>query len=704
MDGGELGAGRPVLGRSRGLLDFNRINTPTRFQPASEASQRNAVEVKSILDNLPPIGASTQEDNKPIPPRHILMSRFQQNEENNQQESITTTPRRLINLGSTSPRITPAAGTSNQFMNSNINNNENSLMNNSSGMQNSSVIVFPPLPGESESNPTRLLLNTQSPKPNNEMPKPNFQFSNNGNVNNAQDQSPEYAFEKLSQSPPSKQEPTSPKVIKVPMQSPKFLLQQPSQQSPLNHQQSPINTTQPQLSPIYQQPQAQVQPNYQQPAQLGQQTTILSTPKASYQDRLNQSLPQSTIGYSTEIIGNSPRGGNYTEILPRKTPSDYFETSINNSLDRSFSTFKRSVTREISSVFRPNSTVFDVSAFDSFLTGLINEVTNIFEVPPSILKSEVTFGRGLNSLQYLSNTSSNADNSTSLSITIDSNGTNSSNNIESILVKKLTQNFDENAKPIRKMFADAEVRKAQSREKRVDELKNLNVALNELRNAVKTISDATLQELERERYDAAARKDEEQSKFRTLERRARTLKLKRADLDSKLNHQKMEKESMERLLKQMEDSRREWEESTSDSGNSVTQKLQKEIESIRNELNNDESEKLDSLMKECTSLMASVRDGLRDEIYEMDLAEKWAVSRLRSPIRRTPMSRFDPSSSMSPNTSNMSAMQMQQPGNRSVVAQYAQEKINENRIEREAVMRDLNNPYSYYPGFEQNQY
>ena len=133
--------------------------------------------------------------------------------------------------------------------------------------------------------------------------------------------------------------------------------------------------------------------------------------------------------HNYEIIGNSPRDSNYTKILPRKTPSDYFETSITNALDRSFNTFKRSVTREISSVFRPNSNVFDVSAFDTFLTGLINEVTNVFEVPPSILKSEVPFGRGMNSFQYLSTSSANTDN-----ITIDNNASSSTSTINNNII------------------------------------------------------------------------------------------------------------------------------------------------------------------------------------------------------------------------------------------------------------------------------
>ncbi|KAK8893691.1 hypothetical protein M9Y10_022118 [Tritrichomonas musculus] len=693
MDAGGSNFTRPTLGRSRGLLDFNIINTPNRFQQTPDSSQnQKAAEVQSVLNSLPPIG-SNQDDRQPIPPRHIILNRFQSNEQNdnsNQQEANNTTPRRLINFNSTSPRVT----TSNET----LNNNENSSLMNSSGMQNSSVIVFPPLPGETESNAPKLPLNTQSPISNNEIPKPNFQFSNN-NQNN-QEQSPEFAFESLSKSPPNKQQ-SSPGLLKVSI-SPKFQLPQSIQ-----HQQTTPNSIANQVSPIYQQPQAQTQ--QQQVSQY--RPEAISTPKAACQDRLNQSLPPSTVGYSTDYIGSSPKDCNFTEILPRKTPGEYFETSINNSLDRSFSTFKRSVTREISSAFRPNSSVFDVSMFDTFLSGLITDVTSIFEVPPSILNNDINYTRGLNSLPYMTNT--NIDNSTTMNITIDNNGSasgtssNSGNNIESFLTRKLTQSFEENAKPIRKMFADAEVRKAQNREKRIDELKNLNNALNELRTAVKNISDATLQELERERYDAASRRDEEQAKFRSLERRSRSLKLKRADLDSKLNHQKMEKESMERLLKQMDDARHEWEDPSNDSGNTITQKLQKEIENLHNELNNDDTEKLDSLMKECSSLMMVVRDGLRDEIYEMDVAEKWAISRLRSPVRRPPMNRFDPSFAVPQNAGNMqmmpNSMQMQQPASRQAVVQFAQDQINEKRKERELAMREFNNQYPYYSDYGQNQ-
>ena len=404
-----------------------------------------------------------------------------------------------------------------------------------------------------------------------------------------------------------------------------------NQLSPIRPSQSPI---------IHNDPPKPIFAATQQQQMQQQQANVQMSP------RLNQSMPPAAI--QQEPLVNTQRD-NLTEILPRRTPAEYFECSITNSLDRSLNTFKRSVTREISSAFRPNSSSFDVSLFDSFLTGLINDVAGLFEVPQTNIAAS-----------------------------------------ETSVTKKLSQTFDEGAKPIRKLFIDAEVKASQVRDRRVDELKSLNNALNDLRNAVKGIADATLQELERERFDAATRRDEEQARAREIERKARTLKLKRADLDSKLSHQKIEKESLERLVKQMEDARREWEETPTDIGNNIAQKIQKEIEALRSELTGDSTNKLDGLMQECASMMANVRDGLRDEVCEMDMAEKWAISRMRSPMRRPPMSRYDPQPQQAPM------------GNRQPLVQYAQDMIVEKRKEREANLRDMSQSYNGF-SFTQNQ-
>ena len=317
-------------------------------------------------------------------------------------------------------------------------------------------------------------------------------------------------------------------------------------------------------------------------------------------------------------------------VVTKKDPTDYFEQAINNAMDRSFGNFKRMVSRDITNAFRPNAGGFDTSMFDGFVTDLVTEIGQMFEAPQSTESAD-----------------------------------------EATLTRRLNTAFDDNAKPIRRMFQDAEVKAAQHRERRLDDLKQLANSVNELRTAVKSITDATLQELEKERFDAATRRDEEQSKSRALERKARSLKLKHADLESRLSHQKIEKESVERLMKQMDDARREWEESQADSTNSTSHKLQKEIELLRSELNNEANESFEKLMDECAALMTSVRDGLSDEICEMEFAERWAVSRMRSPIRRAPVSRFE------------------QAGAPMGILQVAQQKIQANRKQRELNMREV---------------
>jgi hypothetical protein len=280
---------------------------------------------------------------------------------------------------------------------------------------------------------------------------------------------------------------------------------------------------------------------------------------------------------------------------------DSFESSVCNVLDRSFGNFKRIVTRDITSAFRANLNTSDPGIYDNFLVQLLSDITNAF-IPPGSAVSEESDG----------------------------------------IVLRLNSAFDEGAKPVRRILQDAEARASQSREKKVTELKQLANSVGELRSSVKTIMDATLQELEKERFEAATRRDQEQAKSRNIERKSRALKLKSADLDSRLKHQKIEKESIERLTKQMDETRREWEENSADTSNSITAKLQKEAELLRTELSNDTTAEFGQSLDQCVSLMVSVRDALKDEVCEMELTERWAVSRLRSPMRKAPFSKAEP--------------------------------------------------------------
>lgn len=668
MSGGPRLSGG-LLGRGRGLLDFSAITSPTRPQPQNNNFAPKSNEDTSVFDNLPPIGSSINQEGPKTPqPRRIFVGHNANNDSFDQPQALT--PRRFINFGNAQPFGGETNGkalnndpsnhqSDKEEFNEEVDQKENDLEhnNNSSDSQNSSMILFPPLPEDKPTNTAPLKITIPSPTANQDLILSNFKNLNQNNENIADNNVTENAMNSNILSPRH--------------QSQAFI----SRSLSFNQHSQEVSTP-----PLY----------VSQAPQTYQQQSIPSALNLAQQERLNQTLPINNY-QSNQITPDAKQyQDNLTQIAHRNTPADYFESSINNSLDRSFSSFKRSITREVSSAFRPSNS-FDFSVFDTFLTGLVTEVTNIFEIPPSILSNDANSSNL--SIMNISNTSNIMfTNSMSTSALLSNTP---SSNIEQLLVKKLSQSFDENAKPIRKLLADAEVRNSQNRDKRIDDLKNLHNALNDLRIAVKNLSDSSVQELERERYDAAARRDEQQAKFRGIERRARSLKLKRSELESKLNHLKIEKESVDRLQKQMEEAHHEWEETPADSGNSITLKLQKEIEDLRNELSNDNSDQLDSLMQECYSLMSSVRDGLREEVFEMENLERWAIAKLRSPVRRPPMSRFD--------QPMMTQSTIGRPQPPPPLTQYYQEQLAEKRKEREANIRDVSQGFMNYSRYNPNQ-
>jgi hypothetical protein len=65
----------------------------------------------------------------------------------------------------------------------------------------------------------------------------------------------------------------------------------------------------------------------------------------------------------------------------------------------------------------------------------------------------------------------------------------------------------------------------------------------------------------------------------------------------------------------------------------------------------------------------TVKDGLREEVCGMEIAEGWAVARLRSPLRRPPAPRAK--------------------GNEQPLVRAAWEKIEANQRRRESAMMDI---------------
>jgi hypothetical protein len=310
------------------------------------------------------------------------------------------------------------------------------------------------------------------------------------------------------------------------------------------------------------------------------------------------------------------------------TPTDIFQRSLSTALDQSFDSFKRTVNWEVSNAFRSTSAGLEVSVYDSLIQSIVSEVSEIFSPPESQVVNE-----------------------------------------DEVVIQKLTMTFDDAVRPIRRLLQESQTKAAQVREKKLTELGQLSLSVNELKASVQGVADSTLQEFERERCEAANRLDQEQAKARAIERRSRSLKHKRTELDSRLNHHKIEKQSVEQLLKQIDDARREWEEASSESEASSAQRLQKEMESLASELSPEATQEFEGVLDDCMSVMSAVRDGLRNDLSELEMAE-WRASRMGPPQRRVMGTIPD-----------AAAVQH--------ILQQAREKIQAHRLQRELGMKEI---------------
>jgi hypothetical protein len=344
--------------------------------------------------------------------------------------------------------------------------------------------------------------------------------------------------------------------------------------------------------------------------------------------------PRESPGSSRRLLtsGASPENHHSADFPDDDPPSqlDSFEVAVLSTVDHSIGTFKRLMASDLANALRPGCGYFDSSLFDNFTADLLIELSALFDPDPA-----------------------------------------SSSRAESSLIAGLNYAFEESAKPVRRLFQELEVRASQVRDRHLIDLKQIVQCLGDLRLSMKSIIDTSLQELEKERVAVSSRRDQEEARLRDLERKSRSLQLRLADTNSRLHHQKIELRSIKKLHQQLDATRREWEERTAETSNALESQLEKEAELLQAELKHDSTLEFDRSLDQCLTILTAVKDGLRDEVCEMDLAEKWAVSRLRSPVRRPPTSRLDSIG----NNSRLQAIR---------------DRIEANRIQRELSIKDVN--------------
>lgn len=402
----------------------------------------------------------------------------------------------------------------------------------------------------------------------------------------------------------------------------------PQQQNPQNMQQSPMPMMQTpnQQIPMQQAPQQfqMMQNNAPLQIQIPQQPNQFSPNGSPYGQPYYS--PAQPVGYYNNGQSPTPYSGySYSVQFP-------LESGFSSSLDRTIANFKRIFSSEFSSIIRTQnlqqSNAFD---FDDFTDKLSTEIAQIIEapIPPADIDSQ---------------------------------------NIS----RKVSTAIDENTKHVTTILSEAEMRNSQSAEHHIKELKQLQEELDHLRTSFKSSSDTIIRELERERQNSAAIREGENNRARELEQRLRALKLRQIELDTRYKNQALEKDSFERSAKAFEQKRREWEEETLpklyDDNSSVRRRIIDELSAFRTEVSTESFDELSMVINEGLKIIKDEGESLRNELMELEMANRWIMSRQAPP----------PPQKRSPKRMKKSS-----------VLDQTQEKLSKIRRQRAESMRDL---------------
>ena len=313
--------------------------------------------------------------------------------------------------------------------------------------------------------------------------------------------------------------------------------------------------------------------------------------------------------------------------------SEMIEAGFATAMDRSMANLRRLFSNEFASIMRQQSSSrgFDV---DEFTDTLSAEVSELIQTPVASIDVQIQ-----------------------------------------TMNRRVAAAIDEHTKPVSSSLAEADARNSVAMDHHISELRQLQEELEGLKAVFKSGSDGIVQELEKERVNAATIRDAEQAKYRELEKRMRAIKLKQVELEAKNNHQNAEREGLDRLQKQFEQKKRIWEEESLpmiyDEGGALRQRILHELNELRNEVAKESFENLTKAIDDGLNIVKEEGDSLRSELMELELANRWMMTRARDTYRRSPTH----GGSTSPRRGN--------------VLSEAQTKLSQLRKQREEMMRNI---------------
>ena len=406
-----------------------------------------------------------------------------------------------------------------------------------------------------------------------------------------------------------------------------------------------------------------------------QNQQVVQLPKPQKQQITPKQSQSYNYDYDTDnAYKNSTPNISNVDLFKQRQPM--IESQFASSLERSMNNFKRVFANEFQVIMRQvqsqgisTRSLFDV---DEYCENLKSDINSLI----------------------LSNLSNDDGNDVKIADNLQSKNSNIS--------RKVGAAIDEYTKPFSALLAESSSRNSIQADHHISELRQLQEELESLINIYRTTSDSIVKELQRESQNAASIRDKEQMRYRNLEQKMRTMRMKRSELENRANKLSSDRQNIESEMKVFEQKKQKWEEEALplfyDESGALRQKIMQKLSEIKSSIENEASfndviEAVDDGIK----TIKEESDNMKNEIIDLEMANKTILQRANEfqLIKNTQNFRqfqqmqmnsnsYLPNSTMNSFNNNLS---QRSPRRQSSILSEAQEKLEVMRKKREEAMK-----------------
>ena len=312
----------------------------------------------------------------------------------------------------------------------------------------------------------------------------------------------------------------------------------------------------------------------------------------NFPDIPNTNPPSAPVMQKSIFAQDIPQVKKSQSVAVFAKPDENFQRIISSSIDVSLNNFKRSVLRDISNVFRPCDKGYD-GLFEAFSADLYQKIDSAVK---------------------------------SISFYADD---------PRFVATKIAGNIEESRKEIRALFAESESANMSKRERKKEHLSDLNSALSDLLKNYKDMTSNVLSTFDKIQVDAAAKNEALQSQRRINDRKMRSYRLKRSDLEAYAARQMVELEQAKRIIKQTEETIDNDKVDDSKKDNEkLRNKIREEIEKITDSLNSNSFDDFEDVCNETAQKIADINSVIVNDFDDIEMTSQTALIKIRSAIYR----------------------------------------------------------------------